>query len=198
MKPILPHPPIDEQRLLLHTCCAPCASAIVEALIANGLQPTLFFYNPNIFPESEYLRRKQEVMRHAESLGLEMVDADYRHDEWLDAIRGHENEPERGKRCLQCFEMRLSAAAHYAATHDFKLLATTLSTSRWKNIEQINAAGNAATAAYPSLTFWGQNWRKGGLQQRRSELIAEYGFYNQTYCGCEFSQNNQTPSKKTV
>ncbi len=188
-------PPISTDKILLHACCAPCSSAIVECLLENGIQPTLFYYNPNIFPEEEYLKRKNEAIRHCQLLGLDFVDADYQHETWLKEICGLENEPERGARCLKCFEIRLLATAHYAAAHDFQVFATTLSTSRWKNLTQINAAGEKAMAANEGTIFWGANWRKGGLQNRRTELIAQYGFYNQTYCGCEFSMHHTTNKK---
>ena len=146
--------------------------------------------------EEEYMKRKNEAIRHCQLLGLDFVDADYQHKTWLNEICGLENEPERGARCLKCFEIRLQAAAHYAATHGFQVFATTLSTSRWKNLAQINAAGEKAMSDNEGTIFWGANWRKGGLQNRRSELIAQYGFYNQTYCGCEFSMQH-TKDKKS-
>ncbi|MDR3250442.1 MAG: epoxyqueuosine reductase QueH [Tannerella sp.] len=179
--------PRGEAEILLHACCAPCSSAIVECLIENGVRPTIFFYNPNIFPEEEYEKRKTECIRHAKMLGLDFVDADYVHDEWLKSVQGLEGEPERGRRCMKCFVGRLEATAKYAAGNGFKVFATTLATSRWKNLEQITQAGKYAASLYPDTVFWEQNWRKGGLSERRSELIRQYEFYNQQYCGCEFS-----------
>ena len=175
---------------LLHSCCAPCSSAIVEYLLAQGVRPTIFYYNPNIFPEKEYEKRKAESIRHAQMLGLHFVDADYDHSGWLEAVKGLEHEPERGARCLQCFKLRLTATALYASQNGFNVFATTLASSRWKNIEQINEAGEYAAALFPNITFCAQNWRKGGLSERRNELIRKFGFYNQSYCGCEFSQKN--------
>ena len=183
--------PGGERKVLLHTCCAPCSSAIIEALLANGITPVVFYCNPNIFPEEEYLIRKNECTRYAEALGLEIVDGDYNHGKWLDCIKGLENEPERGARCLQCFRFRLSRTAEYAHRHGIRVITTTLASSRWKSLEQINAAGQEAAGAYDDVTWWDRNWRKGGLQERRMEIIREYGFYNQTYCGCEFSQENR-------
>ena len=191
MKPVLrPEVPEGQRVVLLHCCCAPCSSAIVECLLDNGIRPTLFFYNPNIYPREEYERRKAECIRHAERLGLDFVDGDYDHALWQDAVQGLEGEPERGARCLRCFIVRLRVAARYAAAHGFRVLATTLASSRWKNLDQINEAGRTAAGEVEGVTFWEQNWRKGGLQERRRELIAEYRFYNQTYCGCEYSLRN--------
>ena len=176
----------------MHACCAPCSSAIVEWLVANGVRPTIFYYNPNIWPREEYEIRKQESKRHAESLGIRWIDGDYDHEAWGQWICGLENQPERGLRCEQCFTLRLTATARKAQELGIKYFATTLASSRWKNLEQINRAGLTAEQSTQKgrfflCTFWAQNWRKGGLQERRNQLLKEYGFYNQQYCGCEFS-----------
>lgn len=173
--------------VLLHACCAPCSSAIVEWLLAHGVHPTIFYYNPNIWPREEYDIRKNESKRHAESLGLHWIDGDYDHEAWRQDISGLENEPERGGRCLQCFTLRLTAAAHEAQRLGLPYFATTLASSRWKSLEQIELAGKLAEKAVPGTHFWAQNWRKGGLQERRNQLLREFNFYNQQYCGCEFS-----------
>ena len=182
--------PGGESKVLLHTCCAPCSSAIVECLLKHGIRPTIFYCNPNIYPLDEYLKRKNECSRYAESLGLEIVDSDYDHDGWLGCVKGLEEEPERGGRCLKCFRMRLRKTAVYARDHGFKVITTTLASSRWKSLEQIEAAGLDACGDIPEVTFWAQNWRKGGLSERRLAIIKEMDFYNQTYCGCEFSIRN--------
>lgn len=188
-------------KLLLHSCCAPCSAAIVEWLLENGVDFTVFFSNSNIWPDSEYLHRRTELERHLEQLGVPFVEDDYNHADWLAAVSRLEHEPERGNRCTQCFRFRLLRAARYAQANGFTHLTTTLASSRWKNIEQVNAAGlwaveriNASiiqtvqTDVRPNrLVFLDRNWRKGGLQERRNELLRHYGFYNQQYCGCEFS-----------
>ena len=176
------------EKVLLHACCAPCSSAIVEWLLAHDYIPTIFYYNPNIYPLKEYEIRKNESKRHAESLGISWIDGDYDHDGWRCAVQGLENEPERGKRCAMCFRLRLLEAAKKAKELHIPLFATTLASSRWKNLEQINAAGLWAAEQVGDVTFWAQNWRKGGLQERRNELLKEYNFYNQQYCGCEYSR----------
>ena len=103
--------PAGVQQVLLHACCAPCSSAIVEWMLQHDIRPTIFYFNPNIFPREEYDIRKEESKRHAESLGLQWIDGDYDHQRWLEAVRGLEGEPERGSRCLQCFSYRLKVAA---------------------------------------------------------------------------------------
>jgi len=185
--------PDGAPEILLHACCAPCSSAIVECLLDNGIRPHLFYYNPNIFPREEYEKRKGECIRHAEALGLDCVDADYDHTRWQEAVRGLEDEPERGLRCLQCFKERLAATALYAREHNYTVFATTLATSRWKSLEQITEAGEWAARRFGGLTFWGENWRRGGLSERRNELVRLYGFYNQNYCGCEYSLKTRNP-----
>ena len=189
--------------MLLHACCAPCSSAIVEWMLNHDIQPVIYYFNPNIFPREEYEIRKQESKRHAESLGIRWIDGDYEHQSWREAVCGLEHEPERSKRCEVCFYHRLLATARKAQELGIGWFATTLASSRWKNIEQVNAAGLKAEQALlksnsdSGLTsnsdsglprFWAQNWRKDGLQDRRNALLKEYNFYNQQYCGCEFSQ----------
>lgn len=186
----IPQPPGGVTDILLHTCCAPCSSAIIECMMGNGLRPTLFYFNPNIYPFEEYEKRKTECTRYAESLGLTIIDADYDHRAWAEEIKGLENESERGRRCQYCFNMRLLRTARYAAGQGIPVFTTTLASSRWKNLEQINRAGRWAADSYPGTTFWEQNWRKGGLSERRKELIAQYDFYNQQYCGCEYSMRS--------
>ena len=232
--------PMGETRVLLHTCCAPCSSAIIEAMMKNGITPVIYYCNPNIYPLEEYLIRKDECTRYAQALGLEIVDADYDHENCLAAVKGLENEPQRVGRCLKCFKLILLRTAEYARDHGFKVITTTLASSRWKSLDQINEAGswacnealarrcsaaslasarcskNIAAATAPGsiedgagmplgavggsrlgveilvppddkVIWWDQNWRKGGLQERRNQILKEYGFYNQLYCGCEFS-----------
>lgn len=183
-------------KVLLHTCCAPCSGAIIEWMLANDYIPTIYYCNPNIYPYEEYQVRKQECSRYAQSLGLEIVDADYNHTEWQCCVKGLEGEPERGARCLECFKMRLLSAARYASEHGFTLFTSTLDSSRWKRHDQIVEAGNWAAAQFPGLTFWDKNWRQGGLQERRSQIIKEQDFYNQRYCGCEYSMQAMRDDKK--
>ena len=193
-------------KVLLHACCAPCSSAIVEWLMAHKIEPVIFYFNPNIYPQEEYEIRKNESKRHAESLGITWIDADrfrtgasqpcgYGHEEWRQAVCGLEHEPERGKRCEACFYHRLVVTARKAQELGIPFFATTLASSRWKNLDQINRAGEmAAQTVGNAVHFWPQNWRKDGLQERRNQLLKEYDFYNQTYCGCEFSMRTGSDS----
>ena len=105
---------------------------------------------------------------------------------------GLEDAPERGARCLQCFRYRLLRAARYASANGFKVLTTTLASSRWKSLDQINEAGRWACSQVEGVLWWDRNWRKDGLQERRREIIREMDFYNQPYCGCEYSMPEET------
>ena len=175
------------QKILLHTCCAPCSAPIIEWLLNNDFLPTLFFFNPNIYPEEDYLKRKEECIRYAEKQRVRFIDGDYDHDRWLQQVAGMEKEPERGARCLQCFKTRLHATANIASENGFSQFTTTLTGSRWKSLAQITEAGKWAAAHYENVDFWDKDWKKGGLTERRKILLQENNFYNQQYCGCEFS-----------
>ena len=175
------------QTVLLHSCCAPCSAAIIEWLLDADIRPTIFFFNPNIYPQTEYHIRKTELIRYASSLEVEIIDGEYCHDIWLQQVAGLETEPERGIRCLECFKIRMLATAQLAHERGFGRFATTLASSRWKSLDQIAKAGHWAAAQHNDVAFWEKNWRKDGLSERRNELLRENGFYNQQYCGCEFS-----------
>ena len=179
----------SEGKLLLHVCCAPCSGAIIEALDAGGEKPVVFFSNSNIVPREEYELRLAECRRYCRKYGLEVVEDSYDHAAWLQAVKGFEKEPERGARCLRCFAYRLERAARYARENGFGVLTTSLASSRWKDLEQVDRAGAFACSLFPGVAWWGQNWRVCGLQERRNEIIKEQNFYNQNFCGCEFSKN---------
>ena len=180
-------PPNGERKILLHSCCAPCAGEVMDAMVASGIETTLFFYNPNIHPRSEYELRKVENIRYAEKLGMGFVDADYDSDNWFERVRGLEQEPERGMRCTVCFDMRFERTALYAAEHGFNLISSTLGISRWKNMDQINSSGTRAAARWDDMHYWTFNWRKQGGAQRMIELSKREEFYQQEYCGCIYS-----------
>ena len=174
-------------KVVLHSCCAPCASPLIECMLSNNIEPVVLYFNPNIYPEKEYLKRKVEIVRFSKKSGIICADTGYDHKKWLEGIAGLEKEPERGRRCLECFKIRLRETARYASSMGIKIFTTTLASSRWKDLEQIRQAGEYAQRLYPDTVFWNQNWRKGGLSERHRQLLKENGFYNQQYCGCEFS-----------
>ena len=118
--------PNGGKKLLLHSCCAPCSGEVMEAISASGIEYTIFFYNPNIHPKKEYEIRKNENIRFAEKLGIPIVDADYDVDNWYERAKGMEYEPERGKRCTMCFDMRFERTALYAYEHGFDTITVPL------------------------------------------------------------------------
>ena len=179
--------PNAADKLLLHSCCAPCAGELMEAFLESGINYTIFFYNPNIHPEKEYLIRKEENIRFAEKHGVPFVDADYDTDNWFARAKGMENSPERGERCTMCFDMRFERTALYAVEHGFSVMTSSLGISRWKDMNQINGSGARAVAPYEGLVYWDYNWRKGGGSQRMIEISKREQFYQQEYCGCVYS-----------
>jgi epoxyqueuosine reductase len=179
--------PGGADKLLLHSCCAPCSGELMEAFVESGIDYTVFFYNPNIHPQKEYLLRKDENIRFAEKHGVPFIDADYDTDNWFARAKGMENEPERGIRCTMCFDMRFERTALYAHEHGFRVMTSSLGISRWKNMGQINDSGHRAVAPYDDVEYWDYNWRKGGGSARMIDISKRERFYQQEYCGCVYS-----------
>ena len=188
--------PNGESSLLLHSCCAPCAGEVMEAVAASDIDTIVYFYNPNIHPIEEYELRKEENKRYCETLDIRFIDADYDKDNWFDRIKGLEDEPERGKRCTKCFDMRFERSALFAHENNFYLYATTLGISRWKDLDQVNNSGLRAANRYDNLTFWDFNWRKQGGSSRMIEISKREEFYQQEYCGCVYSLRDTNKWRK--
>ncbi|HGJ5881790.1 epoxyqueuosine reductase QueH [Arsenophonus sp.] len=189
--------PNGANKLLLHSCCAPCSGEVMEALSASGIDYTIFFYNPNIHPQREYEIRKNENIRFAEQHNVPFVDADYDSDNWFARAKGMEQEPERGIRCTMCFDMRFERTALYAAEHDFSIISSSLGISRWKNMQQINDCGKRAASHYDGLIYWDYNWRKQGGSARMVEISKREQFYQQEYCGCIYSLRDTNKHRRT-
>jgi len=179
--------PHNAPKVLVHACCAPCTGSILEQLIKNGIEPTIFFDNSNISPEEEYSKRCAEIHKFAKRMKVPFFESQYNPQLWLAGVKGLENVPERGKRCIVCFDMRLERTAAFAAENGFTVFTSTLGLSRWKDFETVCACGRQAASKYPDVVFWEQNWRKNGGSQRASEISKEQNFYRQKYCGCIFS-----------
>ena len=179
--------PNGADKLLLHSCCAPCSGEVMEALIASAIDFSIFFYNPNIHPVQEYEIRKQENITFAEKHDIPFIDADYDKDNWFERVKGLEWEPERGKRCTACFDMRFERTALYAHEHGFPVICSSLGISRWKDMNQINDSGQRAAARYPGMDYWTYNWRKSGGSERMYQIAKRENFYQQEYCGCVYS-----------
>ena len=179
----------DNQRILLHTCCGPCATSCIERLQADGLTVTLFYANSNISPVAEFQRRLATARQLATHYGVELAVDPYDHSAWLRAIAGYETEPEKGSRCSACFRFNLTRTADYAAEHGFTGYTTSLTVSPHKISEQIfqAAAGQDDFVPY--------NFKKQAGFQRSRLLSEELGLYRQNYCGCEFSRQSPSAAK---
>ena len=166
--------------LLLHSCCAPCSSYVIEYL-ADYFDITVFYYNPNIQPKEEYEKRKAEQIRLLGLLDIKFSDCDYDGESFENAVIGLEAEPEGGKRCTVCFELRLMKTAQMA--QDFDYFATTLTVSPHKNAPLINEIGERVGGA----KYLASNFKKKGGYLRSIELAKKYDLYRQDYCGCKYN-----------
>ena len=185
-------------RLLLHSCCAPCSTVCLERL-AEVFDVTVFYYNPNIFPEEEYRFRKAEqiefIRRFPFPRPVSFIDADYDPQTFYAAVKGHENDPERGERCRICYRLRLKKTAETAAAGGFDYFATTLTLSPLKDAEALNRIGEEEAAlirgaAHSQLQWLPSDFKKRNGFLRSCEITSEYGMYRQDYCGCVYSQRN--------
>ncbi len=175
------------ERLLLHSCCAPCSSYCLTQ-VAPVMQTTVFYFNPNLDSEEEYLRRKGEQIRLLKETGLaDLLDCDYESEAFAAVARGYETEKEGGARCMRCFALRLERTAAAAKEHGFDVFGTTLTVSPLKNSDAINKIGFAAAEKY-GLTYLPSDFKKRGGYLRSVELSREYGLYRQNYCGCVYSK----------
>tara|TARA_Y100000741_G_C18143227_1_gene514045 strand:+ start:131 stop:802 length:672 start_codon:yes stop_codon:yes gene_type:complete len=188
--------PENKVKLLLHSCCAPCSGDIMKRLIDSEIDYTIFFYNPNIHPHKEYLLRKDENLNFANKHKIPFIDADYNPRAWFGITKGMEHEPERGKRCTTCFDMRFIKTADYAHANGFDIISSTLGISRWKDMNQINKSGQLAASKYTGISYWTYNWRKENGSQRMIEVSKDEKFYMQEYCGCVYSLRDTNEWRK--
>lgn len=168
---------------LLLSCCAPCSCAVIEKLAKDKADFAVVFYNPNIRPEAEYQKRRDENRRVCDLYNVPFIELEYDNERWCALTQGLENEPERGKRCSVCFEMRLKRVMAYAKEQGYDAVASVLGVSRYKNLEQVNTAAASASEA-TGIPYLSVEGRKNGMQERRSQLTKELGLYSQDYCGC--------------
>ena len=173
----------NRPKLLLHCCCAPCSSAVIEKL-KNYFDITYFYYNPNIFPEDEYLLRRDEFIK----LGVKVVELKYNHNEFLDVVAGYENEKEGGARCRICIAERLDKTFEYAVNNNYDIVTTTLSISPHKDAEFINKLGENLEEKY-GVKYLHADFKKENGYLNSINICKEKGIYRQDYCGCEFSKN---------
>lgn len=171
-------------KLLLHCCCAPCSSAVIERL-KQHFEITYFYFNPNIDTTNEFLKRKQEF----EKLGVNVVDVGYDHNQFLTLIKGYENEPEGGTRCRICIANRMDKTFEYAVLNNFELVTTTLSISPHKDAEFINACGEMLEKKY-GIKYLHADFKKENGYLKSTQICKEKGIYRQDYCGCEFAKGH--------
>lgn len=172
--------------LLLHACCAPCASYPLEYL-SKSFDVTLFYYNPNITEKTEYEKRLEELRRLSHEFGFNVIDGVYDGKIFFEHSKGLEQEPERGKRCEKCFSLRLSKASEIATSYGFEYFATTLTLSPLKNATLINEIG-LSVEKEGGTKYLPTDFKKKGGYLRSIELSNKYNLYRQNYCGCVFSK----------
>ena len=173
------------EKFLLHTCCAPCGIAVIDEL-RQKYDLTVLFYNPNIHPEEEYLKRKAEVVRVCEEWNVPMIDQDYTPEEWDREVKGLENDPEGGMRCRSCIKMRLFKTAEIAKENGFDIFSTTLTMGSRKPNSVIGALGEEI-AQKLDLVYLAEDWKKGGRTEKGRAMVKERNIYRQDYCGCKYS-----------
>lgn len=171
--------------LLLHSCCAPCSSSVLERLTTD-FDVTVLYYNPNIYPESEYLKRLEDQKKFLKQIGINLIEAPYNPDEYEKAIKNFENLGEKTMRCYQCYKLRLEKTAEIAKKHNFDFFTTTLSVSPHKNSDWINEIGEKLSNSNKPK-FLVSNFKKQNGYLRSLQLSKNYGFYRQNYCGCKMS-----------
>lgn len=176
----------DRPKLLLHSCCGPCSSYVTEYL-SRYFDISIYYFNPNIYPEEEYIKRLNTQKQLLDATGwAKLDDSDYNHADFLEAVRGLESEPEGGARCAPCFRMRLEATARRAVKEGFRYFGTTLTVSPHKNAELLNNIGKEVADKY-AINWIPSDFKKKEGYKRSIELSREYELYRQNYCGCEFS-----------
>lgn len=186
--------PVDTPpRLLIHSCCAPCSSYVLEYL-SDYFVITVFYYNPNIFPEEEYVRRAKEQEHLIDSMTLKnpvtFIQGKYETKKYYELVKGHEADQEGGERCFLCYAMRLEEAAKLAAEGGYDFFTTTLTISPHKNAQKLNEIGNELGKIY-ELAFLPSDFKKRNGYKRSIELSKDFGLYRQDYCGCVFSKKER-------
>jgi len=172
-----------DEKLLLHICCAVCAGGAIEQLKNEGWQVTGFFYNPNIHPEEEYLKRLNDTKTLLAKWNVPLIEGEYDKEKWFDKIKGFEEEKEGGKRCELCFRMRLEETFEQAKKQNFQCFTTTLTISPHKNSKIINNLGQSVAGDF----FVAKDFKKKDGFKRAIQLSKEYNLYHQNYCGCIYS-----------
>jgi len=187
---------VMRKQLLLHSCCGPCSTAVIERL-APDFEITVFYYNPCITDRAEYEKRKETQIQfidaynetaESDSAHIKFIEGDYDPDKFLELVKDHEDDPEGGARCTICFRQRLNKTAAYACHHGYPIFGTTLTVSPHKNYPLISEIGKELAEEY-EIEFLDMDFKKKAGFQRSVQLSKEYGLYRQDYCGCDFSKS---------
>ncbi len=173
-------------KLLLHSCCAPCSSSVIERL-QKDFDITVLYYNPNIEPQEEYIERKKEQIRLLKEVNIKYYEIDYLNEEFKNKVVGYENEPENGFRCHRCYELRLEKTAEIAKQNNFDYFGTTLTVSPYKSSKVMNEIGIKLSDKY-NIKYLLSDFKKENGYQRSIELSKKYNLYRQNYCGCLYSR----------
>ena len=185
--------PKKKYKLLLHSCCGPCSSYVIEYL-SKYFDITVLYYNPNISPIEEYEYRKKEQIRLINEMKtihlVNFLDCDYDGEKFEYTIKGLENEPERGKRCSRCYYLRLEKTAIIAKKNNYDFFTTTLTVSPYKDSNRINNMGRLLSKRY-NIDFLYSDFKKKNGYKRSIELAKEYNLYRQNYCGCIYSKREE-------
>ena len=173
-------------KLLLHSCCAPCSSSVIERL-RKDFKITVLYYNPNIEPEAEYLKRKSEQIRFLTAVNIPYEEIDYANEDFRKIVKGYEAEPENGLRCRECYQLRLQKTSELALKNGYDYFGTTLTVSPHKNSQLINELGMAIQAS-SGVKYLASDFKKEAGYKRSIELAKEHQLYRQDYCGCLYSK----------
>jgi len=174
------------KKIILHACCAPCASYPIKLLLEDNYTPAVFFYNPNIYPLEEYEIRKNELKNYCKKLKIDFYEGKYEPEKYLECVKGYEKEPEKGIRCSLCFYLRLKETALFAKSKDISCFTTTLTVSPHKNSSQIFEQGKIVSSE-TGIEFIEYNFKKNDGFKISRTIAKENNMYAQKYCGCQFS-----------
>ena len=188
------------KKVLLHSCCAPCSSTCIERL-TSYFDITILYYNPNIEPYDEYIKRKNEEIRFIREYPninkLDIIDCDYDNEKFLDIAKGLEDEPERGKRCLKCYNLRMEYTANKAKELGYDYFATTITLSPLKDSQVLNNIGYAISKRV-GILYLPSDFKKQNGYKRSIELSKEYNLYRQNFCGCKYSKKVLENTYKSI
>ena len=188
----------NKPKLLLHSCCAPCSSGVIDQVF-NDFDVTIFFYNPNIYPESEFVKRAEEQVKFLtaikDDMKVDYIICDYLGQDYENAVKGFEQEKEGGSRCEICYRLRMRKTCEYAKTHGFDFFTTTLSVSPYKNAEKLNKIGFEIESEVGGVKYLSSNFKKHNGYLNSINNSKKYNLYRQNYCGCKYSLPNNQKSE---